>query len=45
MTALMGTGCVRQAVGEGEEVVVIHRRPLTQVTAKDMTVTKTLTRR
>ena len=29
MTALMGTGCVRRAMEEGEEVVVIHRRPLT----------------
>ena len=28
-TVLTGTGCVRRAVEEGEEVVVIHRRPVT----------------
>ena len=45
MTALTGTGFAHRAVEEGEEAVVVHRRPLTQITAKDMTVMKILTRR
>ena len=45
MTAQMGMGCAHRAAAEGEEAVVIHRRPLTQTKAKDTTVMKILTRR
>ena len=42
MTALTGMGFAHRAVEEGGEAVVVHRHPLTQITAKDITVMKIL---